>query len=147
MPNEPEEVPTDIDDQSDRNTECEQANSPESSDEEDQSGLDAEHEQRENVWPVSRGAVTSQPSASNDDNAWPRYERGASPTSEFTDLGSISLSTHEQREPSLPSRGSIVHSRSRSLNGMSSQLFRVTLNQTLNSTSQIQLLRETNLGL
>jgi uncharacterized protein (DUF2461 family) len=35
MPNEPEEVPTHIDDQSDRNTEYEQENSPESSDEED----------------------------------------------------------------------------------------------------------------
>lgn len=90
MPDEPEEAPTEMDDQSDRSTEFEQGNSPESSDEESESVLTTEHEQRENVWPVSRKAVAS---------------------------------THEQRELSLPSRGTTVHSRSRSLNGTSSQAF------------------------
>ncbi|KAH6951684.1 hypothetical protein DER45DRAFT_543194 [Fusarium avenaceum] len=115
-PDEPEEDPTEMDDQSDRNTEVEQRNSPESSDEESESVLTTEHEQRENVWPVPRRARASSPSASNNDNAWPRYERGAGPASQFTDLGSISLSTHEQKELSLLSRGTTMHSRSRSFN-------------------------------
>jgi hypothetical protein len=125
MPNEPEEVLSNIDDQSDQITEYKRENScSDSSDEEDQSDLATENDQRENVWPVPRRAGASLTSTSNGADAWPRYQRGTSPVSELSDLGSISLSTHEQREPSLPLRGTPVHSRSRSLNGTCSQLYR-----------------------
>ncbi|KAM0247152.1 hypothetical protein ACHAP5_004231 [Fusarium lateritium] len=117
-PDEPEDAPSEADDQSDRDTEREQENSsPVSSDEEDKSDRGTGSD-REDVWPVPLRTGASSTPARNDTAAWPRYEPGTSPFSDFSDLDSvsISLSTKDQGEHSLPVRAAPSHSRSRSLN-------------------------------
>ncbi|KAM0193352.1 hypothetical protein ACHAPI_007664 [Fusarium lateritium] len=124
-PDEPEETPSEEDDQSDRDTECEKKSScPVSSDEEDPSNRGTGSD-RGDVWPVPLRTAASLTSASNDAVAWPRNERGVRLFSDFTDLGSVStsLSTHEQREHSLPVRAVPSHIRSRSLNDTAAERY------------------------